>query len=371
VRGQILPINPSHYKVISAPHTETALLGSARFFQWVDSDRVIFPVADRYLSVTEGQGDEIKIVRSIFTLHIWDIPAGTIRRYRSEPFGGRLCAVDGRIRYTLLVDGRTAVFEGPFGSEKQREVVSRHRVDGADAYPQVNSFSCKEYWFSELPRRHDGKVTPLREEDGYLERVASAPRDLPAPSRWMPPFRRWHYSAGNTSEVVFPPGDIGGPLGYSALAGGYLFRKDDSWLSRGTPNTFFLWRPKENTVRTLEVSGSQNWTALYEPRITRVGLIAKSSTAARDPQRKWDPGPAGIYRFYGTEVDAFINSSPTLPSAHGKTSLPIAVEQVVRGLIDAVSPASESGCRIVIVVDPWDRESRRIRLEAIDFCAKQ
>lgn len=366
VCGQILPTNPSGYRITPAPGSETALLGSAHSFQWLDGNRVIFGATDRQLSTIERDGGRLKTVKAVFTLHIWDTRSGTIRRYRPEPLSRELCVVDRRIRYVLRLEGREALFEGEFGHEQEREM-TRPRTEGATAtYPRLNKFSCKEYWFSEMPRPHEGQVIPLREEDGYLERVASGPARLPTYARWMPPYRRWLVSTGGSTEVVFPEGEIGAPNGYSSLTGGYLFWKDESRLMRGISNTFVLWRPKENVVRTLEVPGSQNWTALHYPRITRVGLVAKSSTAVRDPRVKWDPGPAGIYRFYGAAVDSFLNQDPA-SSLLGQPRF--GVEQIVSGLIDAISPVSEDGCKLVVVVDPWDQENRQIRLELIDFCS--
>src|SRR5262245_49954769 len=116
--AQIFPLNPSKYRVIPAPEFSTGYPLSARGFNWIDSDRLIFVVNDKQLSATERRDGQAVVTKGVPTIHVWDFRAGTITRYRDEPLGHRLCAVDGRVWYGLKREDRVVVFEGDFGQEK-------------------------------------------------------------------------------------------------------------------------------------------------------------------------------------------------------------------------------------------------------------
>src|SRR5882762_5909928 len=51
--SQSLSINPSDYRIISAPEFKTGRAGSARNFFWIDNERLLFLVNDRELSMME------------------------------------------------------------------------------------------------------------------------------------------------------------------------------------------------------------------------------------------------------------------------------------------------------------------------------
>lgn len=369
--AQLLPLNPSHYRIISAPEFPTGRPGSARAFEWVDSERLLFLVNDRQLSETERRGDRTVIINAVPTIHLWDLRTGNIRRYRDEPMADHLCAVDGRVWYGLRRGERKMVFEGIFGEEREREATPvRINKDGSRIAPALNRFSCKEYWSIEVPRPYGGSALPLRDEHGVFERAGSNAKGDIVKGGWLPPFKWWIHFGGDSREIPLPQENISHPLAYSPLAGGYLLRREENRLARGIANRFYLWLPKTNKVRVLDVLGSQNWTALFQPSVTRLGLVAISATPTKDPRAKWDPGPAGIYLFNGSPVEDFIGQQSTEEDKSGIQRRPFGVEQIVSGLIDEMSGVSPDGCKIAAVIDPWDGERRRFRLEVIDFCGK-
>jgi hypothetical protein len=368
VIAQILPLNPSRYRIIPAPDFPTGRGGSARAFEWVDNDRLLFLVNDRQLSQIEQRDGRTVITKAVPTIHLWDFRAGTITRYRDEPFVDHLCASEGRVYYGLRRDGKKVTFEGTFGEEREREATPR-RADkgGRPISPAFNRYSCKEYWHADVPRPNGGRALLLREEHGLYERASSNSKGEAEKGGWLPPYEWWNHVGGKSTRIPFPSENIREPLGYSDLADGYLFRPLGQ-QHEGMRNKFFLWRPRSNTVHKLEVLGSANWNALYGPVLTRAGLIAESSAPTKNRRARRDVGPAGLYLFSGPPIEEFIGTA-SREGAPRTDSRPFVVHQIVSGLIDERSQASPDGCRIVIVVDPWDGENRRFRLEAIDLCA--
>ena len=64
--GQYPPANPSGYRVIPAPESTPAFLGTARSFNWVDNDRLLFAANDRELSTTKKDKERtVRITRGI------------------------------------------------------------------------------------------------------------------------------------------------------------------------------------------------------------------------------------------------------------------------------------------------------------------
>jgi hypothetical protein len=70
--GQYLPVNPSGYQIVLAPGSATAFLSSARGFQWIDNDRLLFLANDRELSVTKKDGNRTIVTKAVSTIHLWD-----------------------------------------------------------------------------------------------------------------------------------------------------------------------------------------------------------------------------------------------------------------------------------------------------------
>jgi hypothetical protein len=369
VGSQILPVNSSGYRVIAAPEFATGYPATARAFSWVDSERLLFLANDRQLSRTERRGDRTVVVEAVPTIHLWDLRAGTINRYRDEPLADHLCTTNGRVFYGLRRGDQKVVREGAFGQERER-LATAPRVDegGRRVHPELNEFTCNEYWYSDFPRPNGGRVFPLRDEHGLFERIGSGRDGKPRWEGSLPPLKRWVHVNGASREIPLPQETIGPPLSYSPLALGYVFARQENRIERGIANRFYLWIPKTNTVRILDLLGSKNWSALYYPTITRVGFVAKSSTPVANPRAKWDPGPAGLYLFTGSIVDTFIGVAHDVPGPAGNR--PLAVEQIVSGLVDEISEVSPDGCKIAVVIDPWDREDRFFRFDVIDFCTR-
>jgi hypothetical protein len=364
--AQLLPVNSSRYRIIAAPQFGTGYPGSARAFTWVDSETLLFLANDTQLSETEGRGRDTVVKKAVATIHLWNLRTKTIRRYRDEPIWAYLCALDGRVFYGLRRGEQKIIREGPFGQEQERAATTPRIAEGGrETYPDFNEYACREYRYSDLPRPNGGRVFPLRDEHGLFERIGS---DRDGKPRWegsSPPFTRWVHVNGNSKEIPLPQEIIDPPLGYFSVAGGYLFKRQEGRIGRGVPNRFYLWFPKTNTVRALDLLGSKNWDGLYYPNITRVGFVAVSSAPVANPRTKWDPGPAGLYLFSGPVVDDFIG----LPAASVATT-PLAIEQIASGLVDEISGVSPDGCKIAVVIDPWNREDRVFRFEVIDFCSR-
>ena len=364
-----LQVNPSGYRIIPAPESKTAFLGSAGNFQWVDNDRLLFAATDRDLSVTEKKGSQTITVTAAATIHLWDFKLGTIRRYRTERSTDRLCAADGRVRYALEHQGKKIVLEGPFGEEQERlPTPARVASDGNQEAPRINPYTCREYFFSDLPRANGGLTSPLRDEDGFFERLGSNIRGEPQWEGPLPPFKRWIHFKNRSREVEFPQETMTPPLAYSNLIGAYLFQKLNSTIQSGLANRIYLLPAGASVARVLDIPGTPYWNNLHSITITREGLVAMSSEPSRDSRVKWNPGPAGIYLINGAAVDEFLARNGS--RAIGPRGRAFVFEQIESGLIEQMSAASPNGCKVVAVVDPWNKENRSIRLEAIDFCSK-
>jgi hypothetical protein len=369
VVAQIFPLNPSRYRIISAPEFPTGHGGSARAFEWVDNDRLLFLVSDRKLSQTEQREGRTVITKAIPTIHLWDFRAETITRYRDEPLADYLCVIDGWVYYGLKRNGKKVTFEGVFGQEREQpELAARVDSNGRPLPRGFNRLACKEYWYADVPRPNGGRATLLRPGHGIFERTGSAPEGKSVDPR-SEPFKWWHHSGDKSVEIPFPQEWVAGPTVYSNLVPGYLFWREVNRLERGAINRFYLWLPATNTVRVLDVLGSENWTALNLARLTRAGLVAKSHAVKKNRRGDYDLGPQGVYLFSGPPVEEFSSGAMT-DASHRTPNRPLSVAQIVSGLIKEMSHVSPDGCRIVVVVDPWDKEHRRLRFEAIDFCNK-
>jgi hypothetical protein len=369
--SQSLQVNPSGYRIIPAPESQTAYLATARSFQWVDSDRLLFLANDRQLSQHGDRGGRNVVIKSVPTIHLWDIKSGTLRRYRDEPLANHLCAVDGQVWYGLERKVGQVVFEGAFGKERERAPTpTRTSSDGRQVYPQLNRFTCKEYWFASLPRRNGGLVIPLRDEHGFLERIGSNSLGQFEWEGQLPPFMRWNHQ-GNTSRVVDLGQDlIGPPITYSHMLRGYVFKRIDTKYRFERINRVYLWLPATNSVRVLDVPGTQQWKDIYDIGATQEGLIVRSTATPAKQRSKWDPGPAGVYLIRGSLIDRFIPEPTNMAQMANRSMRPnMQVERLVRGLMDAMSGVSPDGCRVAYVVDPYDAEVRKTRLEVIDLCS--
>src|SRR5262245_7456608 len=82
-------LNPSKYRVVKAPEFESGWSGSARGFNWVDNERLLFVVNDKALSTTERREGRQVVTKGVGTINLWNLPDGKIRRYRSEPLTNR------------------------------------------------------------------------------------------------------------------------------------------------------------------------------------------------------------------------------------------------------------------------------------------
>jgi hypothetical protein len=374
VIAQILPLNPSHYRIIPAPEFSTGLLSTDRGggpsgFQWVDNERLLFVVNDRQLSKKEHRDIRTVVFKGVPTIHLWDFRAGTIKRYRDEPLADYLCVIDGRVYYGLKRNGKKVTFEGVFGQESQQAQPAPRIADNGQPLPRgFDRLGCKEYWYADVPRPHGGSATPLRPEHGILERTGSGPEGKSANPK-SKPFKWWNHLGDKSVEIPFPQEWVSGPTVYSNLVPGYLFWRQVNRLERGVINRFYLWVPRSNTVRMFDVVGSENWTALYLPRVTKAGLVAMSNAIKKNRRGDYDLGPQGVYVFSGAPVEEFI-SGAAVDASHSTANRPLSVQQLVSGLIHEVSQVSPDGCRIVVVVDPWDKEDRHLRFEAMDFCQK-
>jgi hypothetical protein len=365
--GQYPPANPSGYRVVPAPESTTAFLGSARSFNWVDNDRLLFLANDRELSTTKKDKERTVVVKAVPTIHLWDFRAQTIRRYQPEPLANWLCAVDGRVWYGLERNGETVVFEGLFGQERPRAPTpTRIGKDGQPFGPLLNRFTCREYWFAELPRLHRGRSFPLRHEDGVFERIGSDIKGAPEWEGPLPPFKRWIHKENGSTEIAFPQERISQPLAYSSIAGGYLFSRVQGRIERGVTNRIYFLETPSYLVRYLDILGNQNWAILGNYTVTSRGVLGVSNVPS-PPNVKWDPGPAGMYLFYGAPIADFLGRKFAAQNAND--ALPfISYERITRGIVEVMSAASPNGCRVVVVTDPWDQENRRFRLEIVDFC---
>lgn len=365
--AQYPPANPSGYRVIPAPDAPTAFLSSSHGFSWVDNDRLLFAANDREISTTKREKEHTIVTKAVATLHLWDFHSATIRRYQPEPLAERLCVADDRVRYALKRDGEKVVFEGPLGQEQPRTATPlRTGSDRQPVYPLVNPFTCKEYWFAELPRFNRGRSFPLRHEDGVFERLGSDIKGAPQWEGPLPPFKRWIHKENGSIEIAFPQERISHPLAYSSIAGGYLFRRVQGRIERGVTNRLYFLETPRYLVRDLDILGNQNWAILENYTITSRGILGVSNVPS-PPKVKWDPGPAGMYLFYGAPIKDFLGKK--FAAQNTNDALPfISYERITRGIVQEMSAASPNGCRVAVVTDPWDQENRRFRLEVIDFC---
>jgi hypothetical protein len=365
--GQYPLANPSGYRVIPAPDAPTAFLGSSSGFQWIDNDRLLFAANDRELSTTKKEKEHTIVTKAVATIHLWDFHSRTIRRYQPDPLAERLCAADGRVRYAVKRDGETVVFEGPFGQEQPRTATPlRTGSDRQPVYPLVNPFTCREYWFAELPRHNGGRSFPLRAEDGVYERLGSDHNGKPRWEGSLPPFRRWINKENASIEIGFPQEPIGVPLSYSSIAGGYVFARMEGNIGKGITNRLYFLETPAYSVRFLDILGNQNWGVLSHYTVTRRGLLGVSHVpSARNA--KWDPGPAGMYLFYGAPIVEFLGDRFAAQTGSHPLAF-ISYERITRGIVEEMSAASPDGCRVAVVTDPWDQENRRFRFEVVDFC---
>lgn len=353
--SQILPLNSSGFRIIFAPDFSTGHAASARGFRWIDDTKVLFLANDRELSQYEKRADKLVMTKAVPTIHLWDVRAGKIDRYRKEPLADYLCAVDGQVSFGLKRGEEMVIVEGRYGEEHERQLAAPR-----DETSRLNRYTCKRYRYGDLPRRHGGRAIPVREEHGVLERSGGNAVDA-----WVPPFRWWNHTAGGSREIAFPQEHISDPLAYSYQAKGYLFRKDGGRAEVGMTNRLYVWLPETNSVRTLNIPGSANWAAMSHVTLTREGLLGVSFLPGAGRQNARDPGPAGIYFFSGPPIGDFM----TGPSATSKrASGPLVVEQIIRGLTEEISDVSPDGCLVAVVVDPWNESRTPVRLQAIDVC---
>jgi hypothetical protein len=365
--GQYPLANPSGYRVIAAPDAPTAFLGSASGFNWVDNDRLLFLATDRELSTTKKDKERTVVVKVVPTIHLWDLRTQTIRRYQPEPLAHWLCVADGRVWYGLKRNDEMVMFEGLFGQERARTPTPR-RVgkDGQPFGPLLNRFSCREYWFAELPRFNRGQSFPLRHEDGVFERLGS---DINGAPQWegpLPPFKGWIHKENASTEVALPQERISHPLAYSSIAGGYLFGRVQTRFEKGVPNRLYKLEIPGYSFRSLDILGNQNWSVLSRYTVVRRGLVGVSSVLA-DPKLKWNPGPAGVYLFYGAPVFEFLGKEFAVEK--GRDALPfISYERITSGFVVEMSAASPDGCKIAVVTDPSNHENARLWLDVVDFC---
>ena len=369
--GQYLPVNPSGYRVIPAPKVQTAFIPSSRAFQWVDNDRLLFLANDNELSLTKWDGNRTIVSKAVPTIHLWDFRAATIRRYQSEPMAHRLCAADGWVSYGLERNGDVVIFEGPFGQERPRAPTPwRKAKDGSPISPRTNPFTCREYWFSDLPRPNKGRAFPLKDPDGVLEdRGWNPTANQPDDAALVPPFSRWLHSTNGSIELSFPQERISSPS-FSSFLDAYVFNRPDRRIDFGKTNRVYVLFRESWQVASIEILGSLHWTQLHHVGVTQAGFIAESTATSR-PRVEYDPGPSGLYLFYGPVVDTLARRPFRYAPVHNSLGPGIHYQRINKGLIDSMSSPSPDGCKVVSVIDPWDGKKREIRLEAVDFCSKR
>jgi hypothetical protein len=369
--GQYLPVNPSGYQIIPAPESPTAFLSSSRGFQWIDNDRLLFLANDRDLSVTKKDGNRTIVKKAVPTIHLWDFRAATIQRYQPEPFAQRLCVVDAWARYGLKRNDETVIYEGPFGQERARTPTPpRIATDGQQISPQVNPFTCREYWFTDLPRPNKGRSFPLKEADGLLEDLGWNPTaEQPSDNALSPPFRRWLHFDNRSIELSFPQERISSPT-FSKFLDAYVFIRPDDRIDFGKSNRWYVLFRKDWEVISTEIPGSLHWKQLHNIAVTRAGIVAES-TATSQPRVPYDPGPSGLYLFFGPVIDGLARRGFGNAPRYDPLGPGIHYERINKGLVDSMSSASPDGCKVVNVIDPWHTEKRQLRLEAVDFCSKR
>jgi hypothetical protein len=185
----------------------------------------------------------------------------------------------------------------------------------------------------------------------------------------LPPFKRWIHNESGSIEIAFPQELISSPLGYSSIVGGYLFKRDQGTIGKGVGNRLYILETPGYKVRSLDILGNQNWGILSHLTVTVQGLLGVS-TIPSPRNVEWDPGPAGVYLFYGAPIAEFLGKR--FPAQTGNHALPfISYERITRGIVEAMSAASPNGCRIAVVTDPWDQENRRFRFDVVDFCTSK
>lgn len=361
-----LPVNPSRYRTIelrTAPTVDSLpwngwSTGSVR---WIDNERVLFGAYDKELR-KQVQRDGKLVNIGMETLHLWNTSTGEVTRYwrgESLPF----CVAGTFVRYTVRQNGRMVVREGRFGEEKEREfITSRRAPDGKDLNSYFNRFECQLLWINTRLGPNKGIVTPLRNEHGQFEDDHDMAVFKPGEKA-----RRWlHKPNGVSIELPIHDEWIAGPW-YSKFLNVYLVKRRDSSISRGMANKLYLLYPDSGQVSELTIPGSPSWASLSNQLPVKLGLIATSSEL--NVRASWDPAHAGLYLFSGPPVEKFFSNLNLAPNSDTPAPSDIRVERISRGLISDLD-VSGDGCKVVMLIDPWDKEKRKAYLQIVDLCAK-
>jgi hypothetical protein len=229
-----------------------------------------------------------------------------------------MCFAERHINYVVSRAGRRVRLEGPFGQEKALTPLANDSRDH-----QLNPFTCRSYDRSELPKPVvGGGIEPLRPEHGWLEYTGSV---------------TWFRSSKNDFALLAYDGRPLGtvtPQKYSLAAQKYVY-----------------WNPFDSKNYLITGNGSTEFEPLPEGPVKR-GRIEPASAGARflrstqlNPRKKWDAGEAGLYFYRGS----------TLP------------KRLLTGLVEGMQ-VSENGCSAVLIVDPWDKERRELKLMAVNTC---
>lgn len=359
-----LPVNPSNYRIVKADDTETAAVAWAEP-HWLDNDRVLLRVADWQLSGIKVEGGRRSISKPRYTLHVWNTRTGQLTRYSAEELYGGICVADGFVRYRVKRGSNVIVKEGALGAEVERHPTPpRTSADKEQIYPIVNPYTCKEYWYADVPRPNAGGAYPLKDGDGVLEIKGSVGTGRPDSAAHFPPYKRWLHRGGISTELALPQKQFRGRPLYWGLISSYVYRWTPGQLEKGISNWFYAVDPHRGNVREIVIPGSEYWTYLAPTEATRAGIVAAAS--AINVYRSWDPGTSGLYLFHGREVqDFFGRSFLELQAKDGK----IGYELLVGGLVRALA-TSPDGCGLVTKIDPYDHEGRSQALLLIGLCEK-
>jgi hypothetical protein len=355
------PVNPSGYRVAEMREAPTIdflpWVGWEVSVRWVDNERVLFGAYDKELrQQVERDGKQVSV--GLPTLHVWNTRTGEVTRYwhgESLPF----CVAGDFVSYSVRRDGQLAFRRGKFGEDEEFKPERKYKPDGTLLVHHFNRFTCKAHWFPDLLGPNKGYVTPLRDEDGTFEDNTMRIRGLEPPRRWL------HKPDGTALDLPLHDRFIAGPW-YSHYLGVYSLKRRDSVISRGMVNKAYLLFPDTGQVNALEIPGSQAWHSLLNLMPVTAGLVGKSS--AINVRVEWDPGDAGLYLFSGPAVQTFLTRTAPQPQDGKAGSLH--AERLSRGSVRDLD-VSRNGCKVVMLIDPWDRENRKSYLRMVDFCAKQ
>lgn len=130
---------------------------------WLDNDRVLFIGTSPAAFIPPNPA---ALPNPSFDLYVWNLNAKSVKRHREGSPYSSLCVSKGHVRFEFDERGSRFVFEGPFGSERLSPLDPQVAEERRRNERAVNPYTCREYKWSELPRK-GSRVIPLL-EDEYL-----------------------------------------------------------------------------------------------------------------------------------------------------------------------------------------------------------